>query len=121
VVSSSNSKERPITAAACATSREAGSSAAARARTASASVSGTGTDAIPPRSGRMAASSSSACSGMPSLRSWMAATMLAGAARPSTAPVMAAVWAMVSRGRRISSASRWVSSRARSSRIGTLG
>ena len=87
------------------------------ASTASARVSGTGTAATPPGSGPVAASgraasSSSTCRGMPSLRSWTAAATPAGGGWPSRAPARAAVWAGSSRGRRISSASRWGSSRA---------
>ena len=41
--------------------------------------------------------------------------------RPSSALVIAAVWASASRGSRISSVSRWPSSRARSSRMGSRG
>ena len=58
---------------------------------------------------------------MPSLRSWTASTIRAAGAWPSSARVRAAVWSLVSRGRRTSSAWRAVSSLARQWRIGRRG
>ena len=116
-----------MTAAADATSRVGAVRRRARLSTASLSVSGTAAawTAAPGCAARllssMAARNSSTCSGMPSVRSWMAATSWAGTGRPSVALVMVAVWSTPSRGSRTSSASRWASKRARRSRRGRLG
>ena len=116
-----------MTAAADATSRARVVRSSARVSTASPSVSGTAAawtaapDCGVRASSSMAARSSSTCSGMPSLRSWIAATTWAGTARPSVAPVMVAVCASPSRGSRISSASRWPTRRARRLRMGSWG
>ncbi len=116
-----------MTAAAEATSRVQVVRWCARPSTASASVSGTAAvctaspDCGVRASSSMAARSSSMCSGMPSLRSWIAATTWAGADRPSTALVMVAVWSSPRRFSRISSPSRWASSRARRSRSALEG
>ena len=116
-----------MTAAADATSRVGAVRRRARLSTASPSVSGTAAactaapDCGVRASSPMAARNSSTCSGMPSLRSWIAATSWAGTGRPSVALVMVAVWSRPRRGSRTSSASRWASRRARRSRMGRPG
>ena len=116
-----------MTAAAEATSRVSLARCRTRLSTASPSVSGTvaawiaAPDCGVRVSSSIAARNSSICSGIPSLRAWIACTIWAGAGRPSSALVMAAVWASPSRGSRSSSVSRWPSSRARRSRMGSRG
>ena len=116
-----------MTAAADATSRVGVVRRRARLSTASLSVSGTAAawTAAPGCEVRpfspMAARNSSTCSGMPSVRPWIASTSWAGTGPPSVALVMVAVWSRLRRGSRTSSASRWASKRARRSRRGRLG
>jgi hypothetical protein len=119
--------DRPITAAAEATSLACGDSCRARASTASPSVSGTAAlrtiapDCRVSEAFSIAAMSSSMCSGMPSLRWWMARATRSGTGWPSTALTTLAVCTRSSRGSRISSASRCEISRVRSSPSGSEG
>ncbi len=80
-------------------------------------------DPVQPSCSRSARRTSSTCSGMPSVRSWTAPTTSCGAGRPdaSRSVVIIPVSDDESRPSRASSASRWVSSLERHSRIGIRG
>ena len=118
----SGTKQRPMTAPALATACASGDRWPSRSSTASSMVSGTVASRIARPSARawalIAPSSSSMWSGMPSVRSWTAATTSRGAGRPVSRMrvVTRAVWARSSGPSRISSATRWVRSLERQSR-----